>query len=289
MRLFSRIRNRWHPGLFFYYHQPWVRRRYISDKRIIIIGGCERSGSTLLRAALDCHPQISAGPESWVFIYKLNLALLSEEYNVPCEVLRDLKGSSTCLSEFIDLFSDLVVARDNKLIWCEKSPNNIARLPYIWEHFPNAKVIHIIRDGRDVTCSLRDHPKHRRVGNQYVKTNITHPVQSCIDKWQMAVLAGRKHCGDARYMEVRYEDLVRNYAAITKKICLHCGVEWNNEILKRVNIQTRKDFQEIVNPEVRQPIYSSKIGRWQTDLSADEQRLVDVRAGDLLQELGYQK
>ena len=52
---------------------------------------------------------------------------------------------------------------------------------------------------------------------------------------------------------------------------------------------TGEDFQEIVNPEVRQPIYSSKIGRWQTDLSADEQRLVDVRAGDLLQELGYQK
>jgi hypothetical protein len=46
---------------------------------------------------------------------------------------------------------------------------------------------------------------------------------------------------------------------------------------------------EIVNPEVRKPLYNSSIGRWQRDLSAREKEVVMKRAGTLLGELGYLK
>lgn len=287
MSNFKRLRKRLELGLRLYYLSPWVRAPYTSTEAPIIVGGCDRSGTTLLRATLDSHPDIAAGPESWVFVYKIKPDWLAEEYGVEPAFVRSLMRESKSLAEFIDRFMDDYRQREGRPIWCEKSPRNILRLDWIWERFPKARVIHITRDGRDVACSLRHHPKRKRVGDAYVPTNINRPIRQCIDHWVRYVSAGLKHRGDERYMEVRYEDLITDYETTTKRICAHCRVDWSPEILERESRQQQRKDVEIVNPEVRQPLYQSAVARWKRDLSEAEQALCLERAGHLLDALGY--
>lgn len=282
------LRDKYQPGLKLYYRSPWVNRKYVSERPIMLIGGAERSGTTLLRASVESHPDIAIGPESWVFVYRPDLSFLATEYDFRQDELQNLMAKSTCLSHFVDLFAAEYCRRQERPFWGEKSPHNVFRLSYIWKHFPNARFVHIIRDGRDVACSLRNHPRHVRIGQEYFPTQIRRPIGNCIDKWARAVRAGIRHRHDPRYLEVRYEDLVTDYEGATRRIIDHLGVEWHEELLRREEIQETKRNPEIVNPEVRGPLYTHAVARWKKDLSEAELATIESHAGQLLRSLGYE-
>lgn len=281
------IRATYRPGQRLYYASPWVNQRYRSDKPIIVVGGSERSGTTLLRAVIDSHPDVAMGPETWLFVYRPDVDLLSEEYGIARDELRAMCSRSSGLPEFIDRFSEWYCAATGKSRWGEKSPQNVLRLRYIWKHFPNARFVHIIRDGRDVVCSLRNHPRRIRIGDTYYPTNINRPVDECVETWATSVEAGVRHRGDSRYLEVRYEDLVADHEGLIRRIVEHCGLAWSNDLLRRQDIQAARPGVEIVNPEVRGPLYNRAVGRWQQDLSDADVAIIKRRAGDLLRSLGY--
>jgi hypothetical protein len=88
-------------------------------------------------------------------------------------------------------------------------------------------------------------------------------------------------------LEVKYEDLVADYACEARRIVEHLGVAWSDELLEREEIQKSRSGVEIVNPEVRGPLYSKAIARWRNDLSDADRVIVEKRAGRLLRELGY--
>jgi Sulfotransferase family len=99
----------------------------------ILIGGCEYSGTTLLRHMLDRHPSIMPGSKGTVFLERI-----------------------TPVMENADLFGfhpDEIKRSDNP-VWADKTPRNALRLSFVQKHLPNAYFIHVIRDGRDVACSL---------------------------------------------------------------------------------------------------------------------------------------
>jgi hypothetical protein len=281
------LRDKYQPGLKLYYSSPWVNKKYVSEKPIVLIGGAERSGTTLLRASIDSHPDIAIGPESWLFVYRPDLQFLAEEYEIPVDNLQALMTQASGLPQFIEIFADQYCQQTGKRVWGEKSPHNVFRLPYIWKHFPNARFVHIIRDGRDVACSLRNHPRHIRIGQKYYPTNKSRPIEECIEKWVQAVSAGIRHRGDPRYLEVRYEDLVADYSDLTRKIIEHFGLEWREELLRRQEIQQAKQASEIVNPEVRGPLYTHAVARWKKDLSEAELSVIERKAGPLLKSMGY--
>ena len=287
MSLLKKVRRRYEPGLKLYYASRWVRGRHVSEEEPIIIGGCDRSGTTLLRAVFDCHPDIAAGPEAWVFTYRIDPDWLASEFGMDPAWVRELKSNAPSLGVFIERFMGAFAEREQKPIWCEKSPRNVLRLDYIWRTFPKAKFVHIIRDGRDVSCSLRTHPKRIRVGNEYVPNTVRRPIRDCIDHWVKYVTAGLEHRDDPRYTEVRYEDLIADYAGTTRRLCEDLGIEWTPELLERERIQGERADTEIVNPEVRQPLYTKAAGRWRSDLSDEELRTIRERAGGLLDRLGY--
>lgn len=283
----ARARGRLELGLKLYYQSPWVRAPYRSAAVPVIIGGCDRSGTTLLRAALDSHPALAAGPESWLFAYRVSSQFLADEFRMPLDEVCRLRSESIGLAEFIDRFFGVVADRAGAPRWCEKSPRNVMRLDYIWEHFPEARVVHIIRDGRDVAVSLRRHPRRVRTPAGYAPTDIDRPVGACIDHWRRHVAAGLRHRGDDRYLEVRYEDLVRDYESTLRRVCRHADLEWDEAVLAREQIQQARADRELVNPEVREPLLATPIGRWRRELTRTELGVVHERGGALLAELGY--
>jgi protein-tyrosine sulfotransferase len=268
----------------------WRRRRYISDASPIVIGGCARSGTTLMRVMLDSHPRICCGPESRLFLpHWPKPKRLSARFGIPARVVSELMSSCRSQAEFIDRFFARYAEIRDRPRWAEKTPQDVLHLAFVFEHFPRARFVHMIRDGRDVVCSLRTHPRYKNVGGQRVPTNRRRPIRQCIDRWVNEVSAGLRFRGDPRYFEVRYEELVANPRETLIGLFEFLGEPFDARMLEHHGEQgASRDPQFFPqNAEATEPVYAHAVDRWQRDLSPEELQLVEREAGPLLRQLGY--
>jgi hypothetical protein len=160
---------------------------------------------------------------------------------------------------------------------------------------PEARIVHVIRDGRDVACSLR---------HLWFSPGTTMEDQAAF--WRDCVSAARQAgAASGRYLEVRYEDLVRDAADVLGAICrfielplsermldYHHGAR---ERLAEHGDRVRTDGTLLVSHTDRVgqqaltalPPQASRVGAWEQAMSAEEQARFVAVAGGLLAELGY--
>ncbi len=292
--LLGRIHNR---ALRVRQHR-WRVAPYRSRERHIVMGGAPRSGTTLLRRLLDRHPVICAGAETKLFVpAAFNLAWLAESYAIPLDDLAAMRRASSSQAGFIDAFAARARADAGKTRWAEKTPQNIRHLDWILEHFPEASLIHVIRDGRDVVCSMREHPDWRWVDGAWQKVLVPRPLDWYAERWVEDTAAGMARRGDSRYVEVRYEDLVSDPVAALRAVCerLDIGVDapWLAEVGSRGHAawtETADDGgagRSAARPDYEGAVTAASIGRWQRDLTATEQQEVERSCGARLHQLGY--
>ena len=268
----------------------WRHVNYISPSHPVIIGGCGRSGTTLLRVILDSHPGFCCGTESNLFLPRsIRPAVLAEAFDLPEAKIGGLLDWSKSLAQFIEKFFALYAQKCRKPRWCEKTPDNIRQLPWIFDHFPTARFIHVIRDGRDVVCSLRTHPRYEIVNGQRVERNTLNPLDACIDRWLETVPLGLKWRDDIRVHEILYEDLVEEPEPTLRRLFEFLEEPWDPRVLEFHLQQTgsRDAARNPQHPEIVQPLSSASIGRWKRDLTRDEIEHFKKRAGNLLIQLGY--
>jgi hypothetical protein len=263
---------------------------YRSLSKIVIIGGCGRSGTTLLRVMLDSHSQIASGPESSLFLpVPITLEQLADKFDLKLSALESLFRVALSKEEFIDKFQQLYLRNTNKQIWADKTARNIHRLDYIFTHFPNAKVIHMVRDGRDTICSLLTHRKRRVVDGKIELTGYIMPLQDSIDRWLFAVEDGLKFRGHTNYLEVRYENLVQEPKTTLKQVCDFVGVLFEEPMLNYYTVNTpSRDFMKFPqNIEATKPISTSSIERWKRELNEEDLQQVNMQIYSCLQKLNY--
>lgn len=274
----------------------WNHAAYTSEARAIFVGGCQRTGTTLLRVILDTHPNICCGPEANLVYRGISplrqtgrLQNLAERYSLSLDALLHILEKSRSRAEFIDLFFATYCRAQGKPRWAEKTPSNVREIGFIFRHFPNARFVHMIRDARDVVCSLRTHPRFEFVGGQLVKLNTRHPISKCLHAWVSDVRAGLAWRSDPRYIELKYEDLVNHKQAALRRLFHFLGEPWSEQVLAFHEVHTSsRDIRHFPqNPEATKPIYSSSIGRWKCELSRGELTHIEQRAGRLLDALGY--
>jgi hypothetical protein len=268
----------------------WRHHPYTSSARPIIVGGCGRSGTTLMRVILDTHPSICCGPESHLFPPQRPTARsLAKRFGMDEAVIDRLLRESRSQAEFIDVFFGRYAAAQNKRRWAEKTPRNVLELDFIFEHFPHARFIHMIRDGRDTVCSLRTHPRHKVVNGELVKLNTWHPLEQCIARWVTDVRAGLKFRNDPRYLEVRYEDLVARPRPTLERAFAFLEEPFDERVLQyhEVQGQSRDVVNFPQNPEATGAMYTRAVARWQKDMSLEDVELFRRQAGALLIETGY--
>ena len=190
---------------------------------------------------------------------------------------------------FVDLFLARYAADRGRQRWAEKTPRDVRFLGYILKHFPRAKFIHMIRDGRDVVCSIRTHPRFRITDGKKVATRIRKPLGPCIDRWLYETEQGLRWRGHPNYFEVRYEDLVKTPEAQLRKLCDFVGEPWDPAMLDyHQHTGASRDVSNfIANEAATQPLSTRAIERWRKDLSAEELVLFHLRAGQRMVELGY--
>ena len=281
------------------------------------IVGAPRSGTTLLRLMLDAHPRIAIPAETGFFA---TLASLSDQGTVPDsadEFLQLITAAHTwpdfglseshfeaelsavspfSVAEGLRVFYRLYAAGHGKSGWGDKTPAHIYHLRLIQATLPEARIIHIIRDGRDVALSLRE-----------VWFSPGREASVLAAYWADAVRAGRE--GGARcehYLEVRYEELVSNTRATVRGVCEFLSLPFSEQMLDyhRTARERLSEATDSKQPDGRvitiaerlhqqrltgYPPDNQRAGRWRKELSADDRREFDAVAGDLLEELGYSR
>ena len=266
----------------------WRMARYRSIQRHIVMGGAPRSGTTLLRKLLDRHPLIRSGAETKLFVpAAYNLVWLSEAYAIPGDELRQMRRESPSQAAFVDAFADRVKVEAGKERWAEKTPQNIRNLDWILERFPRASVVHIIRDGRDVVCSMRQHPDWRWLDGGWQKVLVPRSIESYTRRWLADTATGMAWREDPRYVEVRYEDLVADPEVVMRAICDGVGAPADTDWLATFARRDESRDQD-GRPDYEGAVSGASVGRWREDLSAAERLEVERLCGPRLRELGYE-
>ena len=256
----------------------------------IFIGGAGRSGTTLIRVILDSHPNITCGPELkvtpmlaelWHGFQTAHLPPLREYLLTPADINRIFERMILSLME---KYRD----SSGKPRLAEKSPNNVFFFQHLSHIFPESPLIHVIRDGRDVVCSL--------LTMNWIDPKTGQPIEYTRDArkaaqyWASAVLAGRKTGQNEairpRYMELRYEDIVARPEPTLKGLFAFLDEPWDPVVLD-FHDQRRNLAGESSADQVSRPLYTASVGRWEKNLDEAGRQAVKEVAGDLLIELGY--
>lgn len=154
--------------------------------------------------------------------------------------------------------------------------------------FPKSPFVHIIRDGRDVVCSLMTMDwRDPKTGKAF---DYTQDVKKAAEYWASAVRIGREAQKDpmirSNYLEIRYEDLVTDPEKTLKPVFTFIGEPWDPDVLNYYE-KKRNLAGESSAYQVSKPLYKKAIGRWVNDLRPSEKNLVKEVIGELLIEIGY--
>ncbi|MCK4658214.1 MAG: sulfotransferase [Phycisphaerae bacterium] len=277
---------------------------YVSTSNPVIVGGAARSGTTLLSVILNSHPELVCGPESDIFrllpeFERLSVGLptwvwhvlhgwtepfrtLSESFGISLWRIRRLWKGSQTPAEFIDRFFGEYARRQGVSRWADKTPANVKCIGFILKHFPHAKFVHVVRDGRDTCCSVLAWSRRHHKGNPL-------DIRSAATTWSTWVRLGREWADHPNYVEVRYEELVGACETTLRRLFEFLELEWRQGVLAYhdKSQSNRPDLSLAHLAGVSKPVYSTSIGRWRTDLGSQDRRILEQIAGPTLRELGY--
>lgn len=277
--------------------------RPASSQPVFVIG-FQRSGTTLLQSLLGAHPRIAAPPEVYYVARVLehadhfgdlgddaNLAAaLHEALNPPLDMLsgcgfdeerlleRARGGPRTYAALLEAILSDFA-ERQGKARWSEKSAGQ--PIAPVLKMFPDARIIHILRDPRDVVASSMEVAWTRPES----AVSIAHQWRSFTINtiWRGADL------GPAQYMQIRYEDLARDPATVMRMVCAFLGEEYDPAMVddvsrRRATVpQVAQGWQGRALARIQPPAR----GEWARRLARSDQLRVNAVVDTMLKPLGY--
>jgi hypothetical protein len=259
------------------------------------IVGSARSGTTLLRVILNAHPAVTVPPESR-FVTELSrgtddvrvddfLAALEshrqfKSWNLPIDSVRkEITGHTIPYGAAIKAVYSAYAKHVGKEIWGDKTPRYVEHIPFIADLFPDARFVHLVRDGRDVALSYAKVP--------FGPKTVAKAAALWARRVRIGVTDGRR-LGDSRYKEIRYEDLVDTPEETTRALCAFIGIEFDPDMMEYTEKAPEFVFEKAktYNPKVLQK--PSKNARsWETEMPPGHEEAFEAVAGDVLDLFEY--
>lgn len=262
--------------------------------------GRGRSGTTLLRAIFDSHPELAIPHESHFVVtmgmnrksYEAAASFDAARFTADLEgtgfsrwgleageVVAELEGSGVrSYEQAVRSVYSLYARGRGKSRYADKTPIYVLHIDYLAGLFEEARFVHVIRDGRNVALSYLD-----------VGFGPSSLHEAAI-YWRRFVTAGRsagQRLGARRYTEVRYEDLVANPEAQVRRLCDFLHLDFAPAML---NYFERADAIVGALPHhknlYRPP--SASLRDWRVEMPPGDTALFESLAGGLLEDLGYE-
>jgi hypothetical protein len=253
--------------------------------QLVFLGGCPRSGLTLLRRLLDAHPDIHCGSDSGIapgvcmqwrdFADRLG-GLHARDFGLSAEAVR---------TQMAELLAGLLTPEGARIV-CEKTSVNVVAFTELARLLPEAKFVHVVRDGRDVAASLLERDWRDGHGRRF--PHVSDPDRALL-YWAEFVRRGveaETAIVADRILRVRYEDLVRRPRRTLKRLTGFIGAPMREEMLAAPPREMELVGAERDSlPLLRQPITTKRTGRAPAALTARAGGLAPVAAA--LRALGY--
>lgn len=284
------------------------------------------SGTTMLRLMLDAHPEIAIPPETHFLPEVIKecrrirrrtgefasaeqvTALIAGhrrwgDFHLDEEELveRLRERQPVTARRAIRAFYRLYAERQGKPRWGDKTPEYVLNMARLGRLLPEARFVHVIRDGRDVALSRTRWRASRGADPR--------PVESWARQWKRWIERARSQAPrlDGRYLEIRYEDLVLDVEPTLRRVCEFVELDWDQVMLsyhERAGERIRELDQPLPPEEGKAPLPAGhrmqkhqsatkppepqKVATWVREMSAEDQAAFEGVAGDLLAALDYE-
>jgi len=291
------------------------------DQRACFIAGQAKSGTTLLVALLDNHPELLVLPEETAYFptvltkygqrgrraqfdYITRESLSNVLFGGPCKWgKRDYSYFPTArfLQTFEQMAFDPVNAERDLLVimqeayaailgrsfdsitrWVEKTPANRKYLAAIHSRFPHARILVTMRDPRAIFAAQIALEKTRQLG--------TFSTYYCISHWRevaKVVLRARED-RDTTLFAVPYEKLVLEPAKWMEQICAFLNIEYDPAVVLTPTKAGKFWEGNSATETAFTRVSTEPLTRWQSDLSEEEIGWVEWHCRDLMPEFGYE-
>ena len=265
----------------------------------VIVLGVRRSGTTLLRVMLDRNAALAVPDESYfipqlarrhrgrvdleAFVDDLRRLPTLVEWRLSPEAVAARLRPGLSTGEAIAAVFEAYAAARGKPRWGDKTPLYMQHLPLLERLFPEARFVHLIRDGRDAALSFLAVPEGIMTeGWGHPRDAAGFACQWSTEVRDARALGGR--VGGDRYLELRYESFVADPAAELGRVCAFAGLDYDDVMLGYVGEteSARKEHQQRLNEPPRVGVRD-----WSTEMTEESVEAFEAVAGDLLAELGY--
>ena len=264
------------------------------SSHLVFVLGCARSGTSILGETLAAHPGVH-------FCFEDNL-IWDRAFPDRVDDRLTAEDARACAVRTVleDRMARIAAEADGATT-VDKNPKHTLRIGFLAELFPEARFVHIIRDGRDAVSSLM----FRNRGGEWGHLKIAgwsdllerFPEKNhvrCAHQWRDSVRAARhdgQALGESRYGELRFEALVENALETMQGVLDFIGLPMTTEVEEAAaKIQNATAGSYHAKRQVRHFVddHATRVGRHRENLS-DEQlaEIMDV-CGELLGELGYE-
>lgn len=280
----------------------------METKRIFIVG-VGRSGTSLLQGMLNSHPMICFPPEinfvrrflssskfkslcenDATSIAKL---MVEDEYikrlNLPPKHLIKTMLDETVLLTPKHVYNTLLkmyasnIKRQNIKWYGDKDPRSIEYLNVIKDNYPDARILHIIRDPRDVLVSKKKAQWSK--GRPVLQHIFANKFQLKIGRQHGLLLFGKN------YYELAYENLITEPTDTLTKLCEFLDLNFDQDML-----EFHKRSESITTPdelpwkkELFQPLMRENTGNWSKELDPWESNLIEMTCKEAFDEGAYKR
>jgi sulfotransferase family protein len=289
------------------------------EQRACFAAGQAKSGTTLLIALLDGHPQLLVLPEETAYFptalnkyekfgrraqvdYLTNEALSRVLFGEPPEWEKADYGhfptgqfrerfeaaafdpnnaGKDLLVLLMETYAEILeIPRDSIVRWVEKTPANRRFIPQILERFPQTKFLITMRDPRAILAAQIALEKTRKTREFSVYYCVSHWLQAA----QLALRAERKEISG---IVVRYEDLVADPAPPMQQACDFLEISFDRNVVLTPTKAGKFWAGNSATEREFTRVSGERAGSWQNELSGDEIGWVEWHCRELMPHFGY--
>ena len=276
--------------------------------------GVTRSGTTLVRLMLDSHPEVAIpGETHWLPTLIKEFERSKQSADDAADVIIDHKRwgdfhldadelrariaalDSVTAADSIRAFYLTYAAREGKTRYGDKTPGYVKEMRRIQRVLPEARFVHIIRDGRDVSLS---HLRMNWGPETYAESARL---------WRNRIRKARKMAPSIdHYTEIHFEDLVADTEGVLRRVCEFIELDFDPVMLdyhERAEERLAEKARELPRKNrppqpaearleshrlAKEPPRSDRVGMWRERMTPDEVAEYEAVAGDMLATLGYE-
>ncbi len=289
------------------------------NSRLIFVTGASRSGTTLTAQLLGRHSEIAKLKEMQFFgefwdprlpggrqtgegrLRAIHTLFDRQEHGVVRgradehnAEAKQFAGSLPVDIRPAELFAATVMhfaAREGKSIACDQTPRNIFYAAALLDYYPNARIVHLVRDPRGVMASQKYRWRLRSLSRHKAHTSLIQPLRTWVNYhpytvaqlWNKATRLALNLVDHPRFKLIRFEDLIERPESTLRDVAAFLEVPFESTMLDVAQVNSSHDRGN----ETSGGFNRSTLERWRATLTRDELAVVDARCGRLMKQVGY--